>query len=91
VLVVDPQETFRAAWWKEKLKRPDPVLADPMAWACASYGVAKQLMVHDEWVNVPAAFVVDRQGILRYAHVGTGFDDRATPDELLAAIAALPR
>ena len=86
MLVVVPQEQFRAAWWKEKLKLPFTLVADPTAWACAQYGVAKQLVVHDEWVNIPAAFVVDRTGILRYAHVGTAFNDRATAEELLEAL-----
>jgi peroxiredoxin len=65
------------------------VLADPAARVQGVYGVARQLVVHDEWVNVPAAFVIDRQGILRQAHVGRGFNDRASADQLLADVTAL--
>jgi len=89
LLIVVAQEPFRAAAWAAKLDTPYPILADPLAWVCATYGVAQQLMVHDEWVNVPAAFVIDGNGILRYAHVGVAFNDRGTPDELLAAVDAL--
>ena len=83
--MIDPQEVFRAADMKKKLDSPFRFLADPTAWVSAQYGVAKQLIVHEEWVNVPAAFVVDKNGILTYAHVGTGWpmSERATPEELL--------
>ena len=56
--MIDPQEVFRVADMKRKLKSPFQFLADPVAWVCAEYGVAKQLVVHEEWVNVPAAFVI---------------------------------
>jgi peroxiredoxin len=83
------QEPFRAAWWHEKLQLSFPVLADPAVHVQGIYGVARQLVVHDEWVNVPAVFVIDRQGILRQAHVGRGFNDRPSAEQLLADVAAL--
>ncbi|OIO94581.1 MAG: hypothetical protein AUJ92_09790 [Armatimonadetes bacterium CG2_30_59_28] len=71
--------------WQKKRGISFLILADPTAWVCARYGVAKQLVVHEEWVNLPAAFVIDKEGILRYAHVGRGWppSERATPEELL--------
>jgi len=86
ILTIDPQEIFRVADWQQRLKPPFLFLADPTAWVCAEYGVAKQLVVHEEWVNLPASFIVDKQGILRYARVGRGWppSERATPEELLA-------
>ena len=85
ILVVDPQELFRVSSMRKKLKSPFRFLSDPTAWVCAQYGVAKQLMVHQEWVNLPATFIVDKKGILRYAHVGRGWpmSERATPKEVL--------
>jgi len=85
ILVIDPQETFRVTDWRKKLKTPFRFLADPTAWVCAQYGVAKQLVVHEEWVNLPAAFIIDKNGILQYAHIGRGWpmSERATPEELL--------
>lgn len=82
------QEPFRGAWWREKLHLDFPVLADPAAHLQGVYGVARQLVVHDEWVNVPAAFVIDREGMLRRAHVGRAFNDRATAEQLLADVPA---
>lgn len=83
--MIDPQEVFRVADMRKKLESPFHFLADPTAWVCAQYGVAKQLVVHDEWVTVPAAFVIDKNGILKYAHVGRGWpmSERAKPEELL--------
>lgn len=80
ILVIDPQEQFRVKDWQGKLKTPFRFLADPTAWVCA-----KQLVVHHEWVNVPATFIVDKNGILRYAKIGSGWplSERATPQELL--------
>lgn len=84
LLAVVGQERFRAAWWRAKLGIAFPILADPAARVQGSYGVARQLVVHDEWVNVPAAFLIDRQGILQRAHVGRGFNDRPRAATLLA-------
>ena len=75
--------------WEEKLGAADFLfLADPMAVACARWGVAKQLVVHNEWVNVPGAFVVDAEGILRYGKWGAAFNDRATAEEIVWAVGA---
>jgi len=40
---------------------------------------------------VPATFVVDRDGIVRYAFVETDYRKRAEPSEILRALAALPK
>jgi peroxiredoxin len=40
---------------------------------------------------VPATFVVDREGIVRYAFVETDYRKRAEPSELLRVLAALPK
>jgi hypothetical protein len=50
--------------------------SDPDGRACAIYGVAKQLVVHSEWVNSPSVFVIDRKSVITYAHVGSSWGDR---------------
>jgi thioredoxin-dependent peroxiredoxin len=89
ILVIDAQETFRVRDWRDKLESPFTFLSDPTAWVSARYGVAKQIVVHDEWVSLPSAFIVDKEGILRYAHFGRGWpmEERATPQDLLAHLA----
>ena len=85
-LVIDAQETFRVRDWRDKLESPFTFLSDPTAWVSARYGVAKQIVVHDEWVSLPSAFIVDKEGVLRYAHYGRGWpmEERATAADLLA-------
>lgn len=86
LFIVDPQERFRATNWKSGKRFPFTILSDPTSLVCGRYGVAKQIMVHEEWVNVPSAFVIDREGVIRFAKWGAGFSDRVTPQELLGAL-----
>jgi hypothetical protein len=46
---------------------PYPVLADPAATVSATYGVAFQAKRWNGWVDRPATFMIDRQGVIRYA------------------------
>ena len=50
--------------------------------------LAKQIVVHQEWVNLPATFIVDRKGILRWAKIGRGWpmSERASPEEILSQL-----
>lgn len=43
------------------------------------------------FIPIPATFVVDREGIVRFAFVDPDFRRRAEPADVLAAISALPR
>ena len=45
---------------------------------------------HEGWfLPVPATFVVDRGGVVRWAFMDVDFTHRAEPDDILAALAAL--
>jgi len=89
ILVIDAQEAFRVRAWRDKLESPFVFLSDPTAWVSAQYGVAKQIVVHDEWVSLPSAFVIDKQGVLAYAHRGRGWpmEERASAQDILDALA----
>ncbi len=89
ILVIDAQEAFRVRAWRDKLGSPFVFLSDPTAWVSAQYGVAKQIVVHNEWVSLPSAFVIDKAGILQYAHRGRGWpmEERASAQDLLDALA----
>jgi peroxiredoxin len=83
-----------------------PVLADPACTVSATYGVAFQVNLWgDSWTNRPATFVIDRDGVLRYAYrAGSGrfsftgrpmdpiqvVEDRPTVEDLLRILDALP-
>ena len=94
LLAVDPHEIWSAKFLlKETGLRTDdlqfPLLMDPSLTVSATYGVAFQMRIHTELSNRPALFLIDRDGVIRYAHRGTSFDDRPTPEEVLAELKKL--
>ncbi len=94
--MVDPHESYRVRHMlKDAGFQPEdvhvPILADPAHAVSATYGVAFQQQIHTEWSNRPASFVIDRRGILRYAHRANVYNDRPTPEELLQALGKLER
>jgi alkyl hydroperoxide reductase subunit AhpC len=63
-------------WW--------PHLADRAGAVGAEFGVQPMaFVVHAEWINRPAAIIVDREGIVRLADYGTFWGDRPTIHQLL--------
>ena len=56
----------------EKLILPFPLLADPEGEVIRRYGVWDE----EGKIARPAIFVLDRDGIVRYAYVGEDFADR---------------
>jgi peroxiredoxin len=95
VIVIVSQDQYRISQWQGNPGLPYqilplyPVLADPLALAAAHYGVARRIMLHEEWVSAPAAFVIDKAGIVRHEYIGRSFSDRVTADALLQALAQL--
>ncbi len=94
LLAVDPHEAWSARYLLKEvgLQETDvsyPLLTDGAHLVSAMYGVAFQMRIHTEWSNRPATFIIDRQGILRYARRGETFGDRPTPDEILEQLKKL--
>jgi peroxiredoxin len=94
VLVVDPHESSRVRHLlKEAGFEPQdvhvPMLADPANAVSATYGVAFQMQIHTEWSNRPASFVIDRDGMICFAHRAKSYGDRPTPEALLKELAKL--
>jgi peroxiredoxin len=94
LLAVDPHEEWSARYLlKETGAGLDalqyPLLLDPALVVSATYGVASQMRIHVEWSNRPATFVVDRDGVLRYAHRARAFADRPTAAEVAAVLRRL--
>lgn len=83
VLVIVGEELFRAQAWQQKLGLEHPILADPAAHVQGLYGIARQLFLHEEWVNVPASFVLNRQGLIRDVMVGRSYQERISIKRLL--------
>ncbi len=88
VFVIDPHDSVRVRHLLTKAGfQPDalpvPVLCDPAHVVSATYGVAFQMRQHTEWSNRPATFLIDREGLIRYAHRGQNYGDRPRPQEVL--------
>lgn len=96
LLVIDPHESYRVRHLlKEAGFETDdlrvPMLADPAHTVSARYGVAFQMNIHTEWSNRPATFIVDREGILRFAHRAQNFGDRPKPEAILEELGKLKK
>jgi len=94
LLSVDPHESWAAkALLKDVGLSSDdvnfPLLLDPSLTVSATYGVANQMRIHVEVSNRPATFIVDRDGILRYAMKGKTFGDRPGVMEIIQALEEL--
>lgn len=106
--MIVPHERCRVAWWahqgsttnKQHKKRTSSAdsqvvfLADPGFWVSSMYGVAFQMQIHTDVSNTPGTFLIDQQGILRWAHRGQGkknYRDRPTVQQTLAKVKELAR
>jgi peroxiredoxin len=94
LLAVDPHELWASrALLKETGLDTDvlnyPLLLDPAHTVSATYGVAFQMRIHTELCNRPATFIIDRDGVLRYARRAQTFGDRPSPDDVLAELKKL--
>ena len=58
------------------------LVVDPERVTIRRYGVLNP----KDQVAVPSTFVIDRQGIVRYRHIGTSVEDRPSVQEVLEAV-----
>ena len=89
LVVIVPHERCRTKWWVDKTKGKILFLADPGFLVSSIYGVAFQMRIHTDTSNTPGTFVIDKQGILRWSHVGSGksnWRDLPTIRETLAKV-----
>jgi len=94
LLAVDPHEVWSAKFLLKEtgFRTSDlqyPLLMDPAQTVSATYGVAFQMRIHTEWSNRPATFIIDRTGVLRYARRATRFNDRPSPNQVIAELTKL--
>ena len=84
-----PHERCRVKWWAQQSDNNVTTLADPGFWASSLYGVAFQMRIHTDTSNTPGTFLIDKEGVLRWAHIGTGaknWSDRPTVDQVLEKV-----
>ena len=94
LVVIIPHERCRTKWWADKTKGKVKFLADPGFLVSSIYSVAFQMRIHTDTSNTPGTFVIDKQGILRWSHIGSGkanWRDRPTVPETLAKVKEFSR
>ena len=87
--MVVPHERCRTKWWADKAKGKVVFLADGGFGVSSMYGVAFQMRIHTDTSNTPGTFVIDKQGLLRWAHIGQGkknWADRPSPQQILERV-----
>ncbi len=87
MLVIGPRGQAAAALAAKQLEAPFPVLADPARLAYRAFGFTKSLWV----IQKSGAIVVDRDGVVGYAHRCTNPQDSFREEELMRVVAALGR
>jgi peroxiredoxin len=68
---------------------PYPIVSDPTLTVIDSYGVRHPDEPEGREIARPSVFIIDRQGVVRFAHVGEHTRDRPTPGALLLASQSL--
>ena len=86
VLAISVDDLSGATQIVQQLSIPFPILYDP------SREVPQSYMVYDllgDGLAAPATFVVDREGVIRWKHVGRSIGDRASISEILDQLAGI--
>lgn len=92
-IAAEPPAVLRAALASEATASyPFPLLPDPDLAVITPYGLADPAETDDDGRPIarPAFFLLDRQGIVRYAHVGEHARDRPALPALLLALETMP-
>ena len=96
VLAIDPHESWSAKYLlKDAGASTDdlyfPMLMDPSLATSMAYGVAFQMRIHVERSNRPATFVIDKEGVIRYAKRAETFNDRPKPSDIVNVLQSLEK
>ena len=86
-VLIAPHDKVRVQAWQHEVGGVFPVLADSGFAVSARYGVAFQMRVHTDTSNTPGTFLVAKDGLLKWAHVGQGtrcWSDRPSIEESMA-------
>ena len=94
LVAIDPHEPWAAKSLLKEVGIPAdlvsyPLLCDAGYTVGSTYGVSFQMRIHTEISSRPATFIIDRDGMLRYARRGKTFGDRPSIDDILAELKKL--
>lgn len=91
-LSAEPPPTARQAVAALPTPYPFPILSDPTLATITPWGIADPAETDDAGRPIarPALFLLDRAGIVRFAHVGEYARDRPSLPSLLLALETIP-
>jgi peroxiredoxin len=83
IIVIGPEDenTFKEYWQREKM--PFPGIADPQHIIAKKYGQEVKLL---KMGRMPALFVIDREGKIRFEHHGQSMSDIPENKDVLAIL-----
>lgn len=80
---VDPVETSQAL--AERLRLGFPIVADPSGDTIRAYGCWHA----EKQISLPAVFVIDGEGVVRWKKISTTVTDRPSEDEVLSVVGSM--
>jgi peroxiredoxin len=88
IIAIGPEDenTFKEYWQREKM--PFPGIADPQHIIAKKYGQEVKLL---KMGRMPALFVIDREGLIRFEHHGQSMSDIPENKDVLALLDKLNR
>jgi peroxiredoxin len=81
LIAVGPEGPMAFSTWWHQHKMPFTGIPDPQHKIAKLYGQQIKLT---KWGRMPALVVIDKQGMIRYAHYGEDMTDIPTDHEILA-------
>lgn len=88
ILVIGPEDAASFTYHWQQQKYPFVGLPDPTHKVADHFGQEVKLL---KLGRLPAMMVVDKQGVVRYAHYGSSMQDIPPNAEVLAVLAQLNR
>jgi len=86
VIAIGPEESKVFKQWWDEHQMPFSGIADPGHVIADDYGQQVKLI---KLGRMPATILIDKQGIIRYAHFGESMSDIPATDEMLEIIDSL--
>ena len=75
--------------FKDRVISTLPLLADPGSSVHEAYGIVKPYRFHNQDMYLPATFLIDKQGILRWMYIGVKNSDRPSLDLIIEQLEKL--
>jgi peroxiredoxin len=83
IIVIGPEDgnAFKEFWESEKM--PMPGIADPQHIIAKQYGQEVKIL---KMGRMPALFVIDRQGLIRFRHYGQSMSDIPENEDIISLL-----